>query len=163
DKVDSFSAEATAGVSGIDTGIAGALAVNVGMSHSKAAIANSATVTITDGGDVALTAENFVANSTKASGKQEAGGKTGVGAAIGARAKASAASAADEDQNNKSTDQGGSGGKSVDQKVTGQKDTASNKATTADSGAAGKTGDTSNASASTSSGDSSSGSSVSVA
>src|SRR6266480_4480792 len=83
DKVDSFSAEATAGVSGIDTGIAGALAVNVGMSHSKAAIANSATVTITDGGDVALTAENFVANSTKASGKQEAGGKTGVGAAIG--------------------------------------------------------------------------------
>src|SRR6266480_3349675 len=305
DKVDSFSAEATAGVSGIDTGIAGALAVNVGMSHSKAAIANSATVTITDGGDVALTAENFVANSTKASGKQEAGGKTGVGAAIGvnigmtdttahvgdgasisgakdiklsasstnelsnsadagskgktavtpsiavsvsnndteatlgtyslttnhntgkveltashegsvsseasgdtesgdtgvgislaltistdkslattnrdidagdavtfsaktisadrSRAKASVAGAGDEDQNNKSTDQGGSGGKSVDQKVTGQKDTASNKATTADSGAAGKTGDTSNASASTSSGDSSSGSSVSVA
>ena len=81
-KVDAFDAEATSGVSGVDTGIAGALAINIGMSHAKATIADNATIMITDGGDVDLTAENFVTNGTKATGKQTTDGKVGVGASI---------------------------------------------------------------------------------
>jgi hypothetical protein len=83
DKVDTFDAEATSGSSGADTGVAGALAVNVGLSHAQANIADGAAISITDSGNVALTAENFVTNTTKTSGKQDGGGKTGVGAAIG--------------------------------------------------------------------------------
>ena len=83
DKVDSFDAEATAGVSGVDTGIAGALAVNVGMSHAAATIAGGATVSMTDSGSLTLGAQNFVTNTVKATGKQTTTGKTGVGAAIG--------------------------------------------------------------------------------
>ena len=82
DSKHAFKAEATSGASGADTGVAGALAINVGMSRAQATIANSATVTVTNGGAVELKAQNFTSNTVKASAKQEGGGSVGVGASI---------------------------------------------------------------------------------
>ena len=82
DQVNEFKAEATSGSSGADTGVAGALALNVGISRSRAAISDDASVTLSAGGDVTLTAVNDVSNTVKATGKQEGGGSIGVGASI---------------------------------------------------------------------------------
>src|SRR5207245_2581877 len=59
---DKFSAAAVSGASKGDTGVAGALAVNVGISHARAELADNAALTITGGKDVELKAQNFVTN-----------------------------------------------------------------------------------------------------
>ena len=86
DKVATFKAEATSGSSGADTGVAGALAINIGLSDARATVAPGATVALDAGADpdgaLLVKAENFVADSAKASGKQSGGGKIGVGASI---------------------------------------------------------------------------------
>src|SRR5207237_1658147 len=79
DRAHTFIATAQAGASGGDTGVAGALAINVGISEARGEIASNATVTITDGGNVALGAENFVANVAEAKASQADATKTGVG------------------------------------------------------------------------------------
>ena len=79
---DTFVAEATSGASGGDTGVAGALAVNVVTSRVEAKIADGTSVVITGGGDVSITAKNEVSTNTKSTGKQEGGGDTGVGASV---------------------------------------------------------------------------------
>ncbi|NNU43176.1 hypothetical protein [Ramlibacter montanisoli] len=85
DQVHGFKAEATSGASGAGTGVAGALAINVGISRSQAKIADNATLTLTGtvaDRDVSLSAENFVSNTVKAGAKQEGGSDIGVGASI---------------------------------------------------------------------------------
>jgi hypothetical protein len=82
DKGHAFRAEATSGASGADTGVAGALAINVGISRAQAKIASGGVITVNDAGTVDFTAENFVTNTVKASAKQTGGGKVGVGASI---------------------------------------------------------------------------------
>jgi hypothetical protein len=77
-----FKAEATSGASGAGTGVAGALAVNVGISRAQAKVSGGATVTVHDGGNVDLKAENFVSNAVQAGALQKGGGKVGVGASI---------------------------------------------------------------------------------
>src|SRR5207302_1786029 len=51
-----FSAQTTSGSSGMDTGVAGSLAINVGISNVHATIAPNATVTIASGGAAGKTA-----------------------------------------------------------------------------------------------------------
>ena len=82
DQTSSFGASATSGVSGVDTGIAGSLAINIGLSDSTASIADNASVTLSAGSDVALSAENFVANDVSAKASQSGFGKFGMGASI---------------------------------------------------------------------------------
>ena len=82
DRAHTLSAEAHSGASGGDTGVAGALAINVGISHASASVADSATLTMTDGGNVSLVAENFVVNAAQAKASQADATKTGVGASI---------------------------------------------------------------------------------
>ena len=66
----------------VAAGVAGALAINVVVSRVEAFIADGTSVVITGGGDVTITATNEVSTTTKASGKQEGGGDTGVGASV---------------------------------------------------------------------------------
>src|SRR6267142_43327 len=82
DRAHTFVASAQAGASGGDTGVAGALAINIGISEARGQIADNATVTITDGGNVSLGAENFVANVAEAKASQADATKTGVGASV---------------------------------------------------------------------------------
>jgi len=82
DRSHTFSAVAIAGASGGDTGVAGALAINIGLSDARAEIAGSATVKITDGGDISLVAEHFVVNIAEATANQAGASKTGVGASV---------------------------------------------------------------------------------
>src|SRR5690606_13125326 len=78
----SFAAEASSGASGGNTSVAGALAINIGLSEASATLADGATVTVTDSGAVELKAENFTANDATATASQEEGGNIGVGASI---------------------------------------------------------------------------------
>ncbi|MBW6494216.1 MAG: LEPR-XLL domain-containing protein, partial [Burkholderiaceae bacterium] len=80
DKTHTFSAEAISGASAADTGVAGGLAVNVGLSHATAAVGTSAALNV--GGNVTITAENFAVNKATASGKAEGTTGVGVGASI---------------------------------------------------------------------------------
>ncbi|UUZ54388.1 hypothetical protein LP419_39575 [Massilia sp. H-1] len=82
DTENTFSASATSGSSGADTGVAGALAINVGISRAQGKIANNASLTLNADGNTEVRAENEVANTVKASGKQTGGGGVGVGASI---------------------------------------------------------------------------------
>src|SRR5207237_4432904 len=77
-----FSAQTTSGSSGMDTGVAGSLAINVGISNEHATIAPNATITISDNGDLKIVAENHVLNEAKANAHQGGTGKVGVGASI---------------------------------------------------------------------------------
>src|SRR5438105_3194 len=77
-----FSAKATSGASGADTGVAGSLAINIGLSHAHATLAPNATVTVTDSGDVKLIAQDFALNEASADAHQSKAGKVGVGASI---------------------------------------------------------------------------------
>ncbi|TMH43509.1 MAG: hypothetical protein E6H54_11135, partial [Betaproteobacteria bacterium] len=77
-----FSAKATSGASGADTGVAGSLAINIGLSHAHATLAPNATVTVTDNGDVKLIAQSFALNEASAAAHQSKAGKVGVGASI---------------------------------------------------------------------------------
>src|SRR6185436_18002941 len=83
DSVHKFGADAKSGASGADTGVAGSLAINVGMSEAVAQVSSNATLTITDKGDVTLSAENFAQNDVRATAAQSKAGKVGVGASIG--------------------------------------------------------------------------------
>src|SRR5690606_1744584 len=67
---------------GGNTSVAGALAINIGLSEASATLADGATVTVTDSGAVELKAENFTANDATATASQEEGGNIGVGASI---------------------------------------------------------------------------------
>ncbi|UUZ48811.1 hypothetical protein LP420_40185 [Massilia sp. B-10] len=62
--------------------MAGALAINVGISRAQGKIANNASLTLNADGNTEVRAENEVANTVKASGKQTGGGGVGVGASI---------------------------------------------------------------------------------
>src|SRR6267143_357335 len=79
---DSFSASAVSGASKGDTGVAGSLAVNVGISHATAAIANNASVKVTGNKDVELKAQNFVTNTVTAKAQQEGAISFGMGASV---------------------------------------------------------------------------------
>src|SRR5690606_30504472 len=76
-----FKAEATSGAGGSDVGVAGSLAINIGLSEATATIGDNATVTITGtGNDVGIAAENFVENTARAAASQEgASGSGSVG------------------------------------------------------------------------------------
>ncbi|HVC84584.1 MAG TPA: LEPR-XLL domain-containing protein, partial [Solirubrobacteraceae bacterium] len=81
--VDGFAASATSGASGGDTGVAGSLALNIGLSNATAAtIADGATVTVSGGGAVDLQAQNYVSNTADAKAAQSGGTKLGIGASI---------------------------------------------------------------------------------
>src|SRR5206468_3003595 len=82
DRAHTFGAQAMSGASGGDTGVAGSLALNIAVSEARAAIADNATVTITDSGSVSLVAENFVVNGAESKASQTDAAKTGVGASI---------------------------------------------------------------------------------
>src|SRR6185503_14392447 len=77
-----FVTEAISGASGGNTGVAGSLAINVVTSHVKAEIADGASVTITGGGDVALSAKNLTSSKVEAKAAQSGGGETGVGISV---------------------------------------------------------------------------------
>ena len=79
---DKFSASAVSGASQGDTGVAGSLAVNVGISHATAELADNAVLTITGGKDVELKAQNFVTNTVTAKAQQEGAKSFGMGASI---------------------------------------------------------------------------------
>ena len=80
--VDRLSTSALAGASGGTTAIAGALALSVAVTDTTATVADGTHVVVTGGGSVALTAESEVESRVKASGKQDDGTTTGVGAAV---------------------------------------------------------------------------------
>ncbi|MDH5206093.1 MAG: hypothetical protein OEW36_10580, partial [Hylemonella sp.] len=80
DRTHSFLAQATSGASAGDTGVAGALAVNVGLSDARASVADSADLTLT--GELRLRAENRAENSARASSLAESHSGVGVGASI---------------------------------------------------------------------------------
>ena len=82
DRSHTFIATAQSGASGGDTGVAGALAINIGVSEARGEIAPNSTVTITDGGNVSFGAENFVTNVAEAKAMQTDATKTGVGASV---------------------------------------------------------------------------------
>src|SRR4029079_14982807 len=67
--------------SGADTGVAGSLAINIGLSNAQETIADNATLTV-GGGDVALTAQNRVENKVSAKASAGDNGSPGVGASI---------------------------------------------------------------------------------
>src|SRR6185369_17095119 len=78
DDTHSFGAAAVSGASGADTGVAGSLAINIGLSNAQATIADNATLTV-GGGDVALTAQNRVENKVSAKASAGDNGSLGVG------------------------------------------------------------------------------------
>ncbi|HYR36750.1 MAG TPA: LEPR-XLL domain-containing protein, partial [Burkholderiales bacterium] len=82
DTTHKYGATAIAGASGGNTGVAGALAINVGISNTRASVADNATVTVTDKGDVSLKAENFVANAATTKATQGDASKFGMGASL---------------------------------------------------------------------------------
>ncbi len=70
---------AIAGASGGSTSVAGALALNIGISEASATVASNSNVVITGGGNVTVMTENYVENVAKATGKQSGGANLGVG------------------------------------------------------------------------------------
>lgn len=83
EKTSRFSAEAVSGASATNVGVAGALAVNVVVNDSRAAIETGAEVDA-GGGDVTIATENLTAAFVKATSKQSGKASVGVGASVGA-------------------------------------------------------------------------------
>jgi hypothetical protein len=77
-----FSVQAISGASGGDTGVAGVLAINIGIANATASLDEGATITLTGSGDVSLTAQNNVTNSAEAKASETSPAKTGVGASV---------------------------------------------------------------------------------
>ncbi len=77
----SFSVEATSGAAGEADSVAGALAINVGMSTVLAELQSGANILLSSGLDPVITADNRIANIALATASQD-GGDTGVGASV---------------------------------------------------------------------------------
>ncbi|MDD4600778.1 MAG: hypothetical protein PHQ46_06940, partial [Negativicutes bacterium] len=83
DKTSNFGAEAASGAGAAEVGIAGSVAINIVDNSSEAKIASGANVTVTNSGDVSLTAENNSESTVKALPSGIASGsKVGIGASV---------------------------------------------------------------------------------
>ncbi|AWB50708.1 hypothetical protein HYN69_17915 (plasmid) [Gemmobacter aquarius] len=81
---DVYVARASAGAGGSKIGIAGSLALNLVDTESRATISGAATVNLTGGGDIALTADNRTDATAEALpvGDGASGGDVGIGASV---------------------------------------------------------------------------------
>ncbi len=83
DETSNFNADAISGAGASNVGVAGGLALNVGVSKSEALISSGANVTLTGDGAVSMTSENATENKASAKSIQEGDdAKVGVGASV---------------------------------------------------------------------------------